>query len=59
MLKDMEWFRRNKRKRGQLTGGSQYVDEIEKKDGWNFGAMKTEKIRKINLSPFSLRKSGK
>jgi putative transposase len=31
MLKDMEWFRRNKRKRGQSTGSSQYVDEIEKK----------------------------
>jgi len=29
MLKDMEWFRGNKRKRGQLTGSSQYVDEIE------------------------------
>jgi hypothetical protein len=31
MLKDMEWFRRNKRKTGQLTDRSQYVDEIEKK----------------------------
>jgi hypothetical protein len=31
MLKDMEWFRRNKRKRGGWTDRSQYVDEIEKK----------------------------
>jgi putative transposase len=31
MPTDMEWLRRNRRKRGQLTGSSQYVDEIEKK----------------------------
>jgi hypothetical protein len=31
MLKDMEWFRRNKRKGGGWTDRSQYVDEIEKK----------------------------
>jgi len=55
MLKDIEWFRKNKRKKGQLTGSSQYVDEIEKKIERQVefrGQGRPRKSEKINLSPF-------
>jgi len=61
MLKDMEWFRKNKRKKGQLTGSSQYVDEIEKKleRGWNFGGKEDRENQKNKSVPFLRVSEGK
>jgi hypothetical protein len=56
MLKDIEWFRKNKRKRGQLTGSSQYVDEIEKKieRRVEFGGKEDRENQKNKSVPFFL-----